>query len=348
MNSEAREQAAAWLVEFRSESPDAATRVRFADWLRASPAHVSAYLKLATLWEDVAHLASQVGPDALIELARAEEGNVIPLSAASEIGMVDSQPQSTASGPHRKRTLHLAAAAAIAAIAAGGALWWTTERNVYTTALGEQRTLALADGSTVELNALSSIRVRFTKGERRVDLFSGQALFNVTHNRMRPFVVVAGATRVADVGTEFAVARSATSTIVTVVEGVVLVSTPESATQAGASAAMPTIEVTAGEEITIAPHVVTRPHKTNVATATAWTQQQLIFDSTPLSEAAAAFNRFNGRRLRVEGTALQDLHVSGTFPARDPDSLARFVLFLRDQPGIEVQESDNEIIVKPK
>src|SRR4029077_7994780 len=212
------------------------TRVRFADWLRASPAHVSAYLKLAALWEDVAHLASHADPEALVELARAEEGNVIPLSTASGIGMCDTQPQSTASGAHRKRTLLLAAAAAIAAIAAGGALWWTTEMKVYNTALGEQRPLALADGSTVELNALSSIRVRFTKGERRVDLFSGQALFNVTHNAARPFVVVAGATRVADVGTEFAVARSATSTIVTVVEGVVLVSTPESATQAGGSA----------------------------------------------------------------------------------------------------------------
>ena len=91
-----------------------------------------------------------------------------------------------------------------------------------------------------------------------------------------------------------------------------------------------------------------QPHPANVATATAWTQQQLVFESTPLSEAADAFNRFNARQLRIEGAVLADFHVSGTFPARDPTSLSRFVLFLRAQPGIEVQESDDEISVRPK
>ena len=54
MNTQVREEAAAWLIEFRTEEVDAATRARFADWLRASPAHVSAYLKVASVWEDAA------------------------------------------------------------------------------------------------------------------------------------------------------------------------------------------------------------------------------------------------------------------------------------------------------
>jgi transmembrane sensor len=360
MNLAVREEAAAWLVEFRTESPDPPARARFAEWLRDSPEHVSAYLKLAALWRDAADLGREPDAEALIALARTEEANVVNLERrepsgspnAAEMAPSTSETEISVStlvpSSRWQRRLLLAAAASVIALGLTmTAVWLVLSHDTYSTTLGEQRTLALSDGSTVELNALSAIRVRFTDSERRVDLVSGQALFNVTHNAARPFVVVAGVTRVQDVGTEFEVARSESSTIVTVVEGVVSVTAPEGSPRAGGSA-LHAIEVAAGEQLTIAPQAVTLPHPTNVAAATAWTQQQLFFESTPLSQAAEAFNRFNARRLLVEGDALKDFHVSGTFPARDPASLSRFILFLRDQPGIEVQESDGEILVKPK
>jgi len=380
MNTQVREEAAAWLIEFRTEEVDAATRERFADWLRASPAHVSAYLKVASIWEDAADRPPERDLEALIRLARADGGNVVPLqearawSDAADLGTPGSaadaeftRQQIAMSAKPSLRRRYAFTAAAIAAVSTT-AVWFALTRDpVYGTQLGEQRMLELADGSTVELNALSSIRVQLRKAERRVELLSGQALFSVIHDAARPFVVVSGEAHVEDVGTRFAVARGLTATVVTVIEGRVAVRkdgdaaadahdaaalkvlSEESASRPGSAATIvPVVLVSAGEQVSVASGAVSRPHRANVATATAWTQQQLVFESTPLSEAADAFNRFNARQLRIEGAALADFHVSGTFPARDPTSLSRFVLFLRAQPGIEVQESGGEISVRPK
>jgi transmembrane sensor len=98
--------------------------------------------------------------------------------------------------------------------------------SVYTTGMGEQRFLKLADSSTVELNAKSRVRVHFTRDERAVDILAGEALFNVTKDSARPFVVGVGGMRVSVVGTQFDVYKKAHATVVTVVEGRVSVVTP--------------------------------------------------------------------------------------------------------------------------
>jgi transmembrane sensor len=94
---------------------------------------------------------------------------------------------------------------------------------VYATALGEQRSIQFEDGSTVELNSRSKIRVKYSKTERDVELIEGQALFHVAHDVTRPFIVAVGATRVRAVGTQFDVYKKSNGTVVTVVEGRVAV-----------------------------------------------------------------------------------------------------------------------------
>jgi len=68
----------------------------------------------------------------------------------------------------------------LACVAGGILTWLMLARNPpYTTQVGEQRSIALPDGSLIELNARSSVRVRFTSNERAVELLEGQALFRV-------------------------------------------------------------------------------------------------------------------------------------------------------------------------
>jgi ferric-dicitrate binding protein FerR (iron transport regulator) len=105
------------------------------------------------------------------------------------------------------------------------------------------------------------------------------------------------------------------------------------------------IEVGAGEQVVVAPHTIPRPEPANVTIATAWTRNELIFQSSTLPQVAAEFNRLNARQLVIEGPQLQNFHVSGVFPALDPASLPRLVQFLRAQPGIKVIEADDRIIV---
>src|SRR6202042_1786963 len=94
---------------------------------------------------------------------------------------------------------------------------------IYATSLGEQRSIQFEDGSTVELNSRSKVRVKYSKQERDVELIEGQALFHVAHDVSRPFIVAVGPTRVRAVGTQFDVYKRSNGTVVTVVEGRVAV-----------------------------------------------------------------------------------------------------------------------------
>jgi transmembrane sensor len=123
----------------------------------------------------------------------------------------------------------------------------------YSTGIGEQRTIQLMDGSTVELNARSKVEVRLTERRRDVALIEGQALFHVAKDKLRPFVVRAGEAEVRAVGTEFDVYKKQAETVVTVVEG--RVETYPGSDGAAAAA----ILLSAGEQLTVLPHMVTNP-----------------------------------------------------------------------------------------
>jgi transmembrane sensor len=101
--------------------------------------------------------------------------------------------------------------------------WHVKRFPTYSTDIGERRSLTLADGSTVDLNARSSIRIEFSNAERRVELLQGQALFQVAKDKHRPFIVRTADTSVRAVGTQFDVYRKSSGTTVTVLEGVVAV-----------------------------------------------------------------------------------------------------------------------------
>jgi transmembrane sensor len=126
-----------------------------------------------------------------------------------------------------------------------------------------------------------------------------------------------------------------------VLEGRVTVLNNSAHTDAGTADATP---LSAGEQITInAPKVAASaptPRRTNVSTATAWTQHRLIFDATPLMEVAAEFNRYNTRHLIVDDKGLGEFHVSGSFASTDPSSLLRF---LEAQHGLVVHETTGDI-----
>lgn len=380
MNAQIEEEAAAWLIDIRADEPDAATREQFAAWLRSSPEHVRAYLELVALWEDASlhDRARTLDVDALIELAHSES-NVVefdrwagagraPASAPAPASSAAPAPApaptptvaSTSESPYAPSPRPVASgrlrygfaiAATVAVLMVTAGAWLALTRHpAYATELGEQRSIRLVDGSSVELNALSRIRVRFSGRERAVDLLSGQALFRVAKDASRPFIVTSGDARVRAVGTQFDVKRQRSRTVVTVIEGrVAIVSLKEAPT--GPSPTLPTprtVEVAAGEQATVSFSAVPQPRRANVATAMAWTQKQLIFESTPLPDVAEEFNRFNTRQLVIASPSLADFRMSGTFSAVDPASLSRLLRFLRAQPDMEIAESGDRIVVTQK
>lgn len=368
MNTQIYEEASDWLVEFRTEDTDAGARQRFETWLSISPEHVRAYLELTSIWEVVSasEPADASSIDALIARARTVS-NVVPLEvpAAGE-SRSDEPHEARPAGRRRAFTGIVGLAASILLMIVITSVWLYSQRNTYSTAIGEQRSILLSDGSIVELNARSIVRVRFSETERAIDLLAGQALFRVAKDKARPFIVNSNQTKVRAVGTQFDVNQRKHSTIVTVVEGTVSVFSDGSQAHTGPGIAQersssqrpPTsqakeprgllekapgeILLTAGEQAVLTFGTPPKPQRADIATATAWTQRRLIFDSTPLSEVAEEFNRNNTRPLVIEGKALEDLHVSGAFSSSDPEPLLRF---LRAQDGIEIAEQHDRIVV---
>lgn len=345
MNRQVYEEASEWLVELRVGDIDGPSRVRFDAWLRTSPEHIRAFLELSSIWEEGTNpeVARAHSTEELIARARAAPVNVVPLGAPT--------PEPAPIMPaHRKRLpLALAASLGLAALMAWAVYsYWNP---TYATGTGEQRTVVLADGSSVELNARSRIRVRFSSSERDVDLITGQALFRVAKNPARPFVVQSEATRVRAVGTEFDVYRKSSGTTVTVLEGrvAVLPTQPPSADTPSTGAvtadsttvtAQATILVSAGEQVTVTPSNIGSPAHADVAAATAWTRKELVFDGATLYDVAQEFNRYNVKQLIVSDAALKDFHVTGVFSSTNPASL---LMFLKAQKGIHVQETPEGI-----
>ncbi len=307
-------EASEWFIDFRAGDVNGEARLRFIEWLRRSPEHIQAYLEVSGVWSELpsSDPAGRFDIASLIARAR-NESDVIPLSPVNpRLPPVPSAAKLRAFREFPRRPIQLAAALALLASITSLFLWIDRDTaRSYSTGIGEQRTIQLMDGSTVELNARSRVEVRLTDRRRDVALIEGQALFRVAKDKNRPFVVRAGEAQV---------------------------ETYPGTDGAGAAA----IVLSAGEQLTVLPHTVTKPTRADTVAATAWVQKRLIFEEMPLSEVAEEFNRYNRRPLAIDDPELQALKISGVYSSTDPASL---INFLRNQNSIRVIETETQVRV---
>lgn len=381
LNPQIYEEACEWFVEFRGGGIGASQRRDLDAWLRKSPEHLRAYLEIAAIWNDGPSLdpAGKWDTETLLAQAAEEPDNVVTIATRgtasggvaaradaadadrADVVRANAMRSRIASLSVTRRFLALAASLLVVCAAA----WLYTQRNIYATDIGEQRSIRLADGSTIDLNSRSKVEVRYSGGDRSIDLLEGQALFQVAKDARRPFVVTSGDTRVRAVGTQFDVNRRKSGTIVTVLEGRVAVLSEHANARASSSigsvvhegavsgsAHTPTLTpdsrdksveravyLSAGEQLSLTASIPSQhPVSVNVTAATAWKQRQLMFESATLAEVAEEFNRYNERQLIVKGADLYDFHISGVFSSIEPNGLLDF---LRAQPGVEVTETDS-------
>lgn len=333
------QRAAEWIETLKSG--DERDRAAFVEWLRQSKLHVEQYLELVAIERELQRLDPAVGED-VNELLKRIAPNVVPLKPAGPV-------QHQIAGISGRRRIWGVAAALAASIAlCGVGILWRIEalklRHEFTTAVGEQRTLSLDDGSLVTLNVASSMRVDFSPTIRNIDLKDGEAVFQVAHDKNRPFVVHTSTATIRAVGTQFNVDQRSDGTVVSVLEGRVFIAAlhPESAqNQAN------TQNLNTGEEAQIAPdgRIELRSHP-DVHKATAWRQRKLIFDETPLEDIAQEFHRYETSvKITLEGIAPGSRRYGGIFDANDPQSL---IDLLSREPDIVVEHRDGEIVIRKR
>lgn len=327
-------EAAEWFTAIRMGGLSSGERLRFANWLEASPQHVQEYLGLAETWGALssAHAWPEASADELIEAARGAS-NVVMLTCV--------HPEPTRPAPKRISRIKRGIAAILSFVLLGTALYGSVlfaryESHVYATARGEQRTFNLKDGSIVQLNAMSRMVVIFTARERRIKLKDGEAYFRVAHDTKRPFYVETPFATVRAVGTKFNVYSRGDSLRVTVVEGRVQVAALDKEHEPGHSAPAGPAELSVGASESVEMHAqgpLVRDDDHSTADATAWLQHRLVFENEPLADVIAEFNRYTAGQMRVMSSALATLRISGTFEAEEPETLAEY---LEQVQGVKV------------
>ena len=318
-------EAADWLIALEDGPLSPEDQARFDAWFAASEGNKAAYWRLEYGWDEADRVGS-LGPG---QVGRAVEAGLRakarwwqPVAIAASIALLLLLQPFVRYWPLPP---HHAAPTRIAAIS-------------YATPLGGKRVVGLADGSRIQLNTQSKVRTEISNARREVWLDRGEAFFEVAHRDDLPFVVHAGDRQITVLGTKFAVRRDGGKVVVTVLEGRVRVDELRDNVPMRSS-------IIVGGDIALAEGaatLVTARSEAKVESALSWREGMLTFDQKPLPAIADEFNRYNAKKLVLDGPAVGAIRITGTFPAARPDAFARL---LRDAYGLQLDETEHEIRV---
>lgn len=226
--------------------------------------------------------------------------------------------------PTRRRAMAIAASAVFAS-ATGLGIFALNRRAAppasrpIATAKGIVRQLALADGSQITLNTMTQIRPELTGKLRRIELLQGEALFDVTKDSLRPFIVYIGDLSVKAIGTSFTVRRIGLDAIrLLVTEGIVEVSRKDVVLG----------PVHAGIEFVVnakTSPIITTKNPTQVDSALSWCQGRLDLQGLTLAEAVEEFSRYSDLEIKVDDPTIASLHITGVYSTNDPAGFAENV-----------------------
>ncbi|WP_062098384.1 FecR domain-containing protein [Caulobacter sp. CCH5-E12] len=233
-------------------------------------------------------------------------------------------------GSHNRRWMWPAAAALAACLVAVAVLpRLVAPPRVVSTEIGGRETVPLPDGSRVELNTSTKLRVSVSSDARSVWLDHGEAFFDVAHDAAHPFVVHAGPRTITVLGTKFSVRRDGDRVQVAVLEGRVRLDST-TGPRAQAMVTRGDVAMASAASILVAPNA---PEK--VSEALAWRTGRLKFLESPLKDVAAEFNRYNQTKLVITDAQAEETRIGGNFAA---DNVEDFAELLRNAYGFEVKK----------
>lgn len=298
-----RAEAAAWVVRLSAPDCSEADRAAFEAWRDASFENEAAYEREAAAWERLDRLQA-----------------LRPGNAAPDPDLLAPAPEQPAEAPtptprawwaqHRRMAASLVG---LVALGSAATLGIASGDPAYATGIGETRVLVLEDGTRVELNTDSKIRVRFRDDRREVVLERGEALFHVS-KAAKPFVVRTEKASFRTAGSELAVRLNDKAATVTVSKGSVLALPAEAEEGVAAPSRLAaglsgTFHETGGKAQPVSAEEIAR--------RLAWRQGGIALDGQPLAEAVAEFNRYNTRQIIVADPSIARYRLGGYFETRD-------------------------------
>ncbi len=281
------EEALGWVI--RTRDPEFDDWDAFTIWLEGDPERAAAYDVLMAADADLADMVPA-------------EPVVMPVAA---------------NDPGVRHTLRWIGGGAIAAaLVAAVSVGLLSRSDIYsiTTRPGETRSIALDDGTRIELNGGTSLRLD-RKNARFAALDAGEAAFTVRHDAADPFRVTVGDAVFEDAGTVFNIVHSGDATRIGVSEGKVIYNPQAEAIALPAGRAL-----SDGAEglrvMDVAPQAVA-----------SWRQGQLIYANAPVGDVTQDIARSLGvtlaatpgaRAMRFTGTIRLERDPSRFFAAAAP------------------------------
>jgi transmembrane sensor len=312
--------AAQWFAQARSGDTDPADEQSWLQWID-DDGHQRSYENCELAWELSGELRGSPGIAALLAGADARYAHSARASwcvPAWQVGLA-------------------------ASLLALGAFAWrfvsapTTLQ--YSTGVGEQRTVALADGSTVFLNTDSDVRVQLSRRVRRIELARGEALFNVSHDPNRPFEVHALQGVTTAVGTQFDVELTRSGAAISVLEGTVTVGGSSRA------ASLPPVAVSAGNGVGYSQEgAVSDLRPAEVNRIQGWRSQRMVFNDIALDTALAEYNRYSRMPIVLGNPGLGSRHINGVFHIGDE---AAFLSALDQGLHLKATKGDAQTVLQP-
>lgn len=306
-------EASAWLAILHGPNRTHTAEKGFAQWMKKSPGHARAFEEATSIWEEASGLASRSLPARRLREEPA----------------------------FRPRLLRYAAGVAVLSLAVVAGVLYVREAGVRTD-IGEQRLLALEDGTRVILNTHTRVVVSYSRAARQIELKDGEALFEVARQPNRPFIVTAGDRRIEALGTSFSVRRENHEVAITLVDGKVAVSPVAARSTPAEASAASTITLNPGERIVFAEASPARKDHPQLDKLLAWQRREVAFDNVALADAVNEMNRYNRRLLQIVVPEATGVRVTGLFRAGDSLSFARAVA---EAYQLDVREEPDRIVL---
>lgn len=316
----ADEAAMRWLARLESSSTTEEEQAQFALWLAQDDAHKHAFDNMTLLWTGLGQVLKEQS-DALelrfgddFEGPRAKStptqaGRTRQSTVAGAVGYRSeglTQPLSQS----LSQPFAIAATSVAFAVAAMAVLLFTYNWSTrIETQVGEIAEHALTDGTIVNLNTDSEMRVRMTNDGRWVELVRGEAYFDIASDPGRPFLVRTRFGSVTAIGTAFAVRELPDSGMwVTVTEGRVVVSP---ATSPRSVPLDPGMRAMVNDEVAATP--------IDAPAATAWRHGTLVYDGVRIDSLIRDLNRYMPIRMSVVDDDLAAVEVSAILKLEDQE-----------------------------
>lgn len=348
-----RDQAATWLIRMDGDTPlSDAERQELREWLSRSSVHSEEMRKLATLWEKMNLLTELTVPLARIEKP---QHRISFLYRHKTVGIV--------------ATLILGITVIISLYIKGNLV--ENQQKFYATAIGQQQSINLNDGSVAMLNTNSQIAVTFSDRFRKVRLLQGEVYFKVAKDSERPFQVYAGKGMVQAVGTAFSVRLDKREIKITVAEGRVSVGALDNQVNTLGKKPNSSSDNQFGGEEHIQLLGLLEAHQTatvrhpeddhadklvleEVSTMKlpeldrqlSWQRGLLIFSGETLEQVVAEISRYTDMRIEIVDPSVRSLKIGGQFRVGEVEAMLDV---LEDSIGLRVNRVDyNHVKIYPR